>query len=340
MINFHIRLLMYTISFLVIFSCQQQSIETFADKIIYHTKDYYTHIAVMDEDGSNKVELTEGRSFGHFCDISSDGKKIIFSINPIDVGPIEFYCLDAETMKRTKILEGQGKIFSPRFSPDGSKLVYKAKTDDDYDIFSINTDGSGKIQLTDNDLDDRWPVYSPDGAKILFCRGDTKSSHLYIMDSDGSNQVALTDPLDSTFAFFPEISPDGSKIMCEVNPITGRFEILLMDFEGSNQQVLENENKDYGMANFSPDGSMIVFVSGFMKKNESDIMIYDIENGNLIKLTQESGEYQRPRFSRGGDSIVYSMKQGKISQIYSINIESRKIKQLTRREDKNYLPFM
>jgi hypothetical protein len=38
----------------------------------------------------------------------------------------------------------------------------------DYEIYTINPDGSGKTQLTHNDTNDIDPAYSPDGEKIAY----------------------------------------------------------------------------------------------------------------------------------------------------------------------------
>ncbi len=43
----------------------------------------------------------------------------------------------------------------------------------DYEIYTINANGGGKKQLTDNSLDDRYPAYSPSGKKIVYSGRDT-----------------------------------------------------------------------------------------------------------------------------------------------------------------------
>jgi len=65
----------------------------------------------------------------------------------------------------------------------------------DSEIYVMNSDGSNKVQLTDNDLRDSCASWSPDGSKIVFKadQGMEGDIEIWIMDPDGSNQIQLTD---------------------------------------------------------------------------------------------------------------------------------------------------
>jgi TolB protein len=88
----------------------------------------------------------------------------------------------------------------PDISPDGTKIVF-AKIDDSpgsdnqYDIWVVNTDGSGLTQLTNGTEQDMYPVWSPDGTKIAFSRSDRTFGwpppDIYVMNADGSNPSRL-----------------------------------------------------------------------------------------------------------------------------------------------------
>jgi Tol biopolymer transport system component len=68
------------------------------------------------------------------------------------------------------------------WSPDGSRLAFEA----DYQIFVINTDGSGLQQVT-RDGDNRWPAWSPDGSRIAFVHDGT----LYTIAPDGTDMQSV-----------------------------------------------------------------------------------------------------------------------------------------------------
>jgi len=90
------------------------------------------------------------------------------------------------------------KGVQPAWSPDGSKIAYEVTvgpTDSESDIFVMNADGSGPVNLTQQiTLVDREPTWSPDGSRIAFRRLDRTESvgyDLWVMDADGSNQTRL-----------------------------------------------------------------------------------------------------------------------------------------------------
>ena len=44
--------------------------------------------------------------------------------------------------------------YHPSFSPDGTKIVFMSERDGNYEIYIMNADGSGQINLTNNTADD------------------------------------------------------------------------------------------------------------------------------------------------------------------------------------------
>jgi dipeptidyl aminopeptidase/acylaminoacyl peptidase len=95
------------------------------------------------------------------------------------------------------------------------------------EIYAMNADGSGQVNLTNSQADDYSPAWSPDGTKIAFTRYEGgPGAEIYVMNADGTNQVNLTnDPADDSA---PAWSPDGTKIA--FTRLGGAdFEIYVMD---------------------------------------------------------------------------------------------------------------
>lgn len=104
------------------------------------------------------------------------------------------------------------------WSPDGSKLAFAAwtSTNEWWDIYTINTDGTGLTMLTNDAYNDVGPKWSPDGSQIGFVsdRDDGTTSNLWIMNADGTNPLRITDfPFSNNDALSLDWSPNGKQIV-------------------------------------------------------------------------------------------------------------------------------
>lgn len=92
------------------------------------------------------------------------------------------------------------------------KIAYEAYANGNSDIWVMNADGSGKVNLTHSPgVNEHYPQVSPDGKKICFTidagEGRDAVRSLWVMDVDGSNRKKLAD-----HAREPFWSPDGKVI--------------------------------------------------------------------------------------------------------------------------------
>jgi hypothetical protein len=105
---------------------------------------------------------------------------------------------------------------NPDFSPDGSKIVFsrKAAGSSTFDLYTINSDGSGLTQLTDTpNFSETTPSWSPSGGSVAFAglhlngseseapaleAGEAANWNIYILTLAGANIVTpktkLKDP--------------------------------------------------------------------------------------------------------------------------------------------------
>jgi Tol biopolymer transport system component len=89
------------------------------------------------------------------------------------------------------------------------KIAYECYVNDNWEIFVMNADGSGAVNLTQTpNVHEHYPQSSPDGTKICFSvdegEGREAIRSLYVMDVDGKNRKRLVENAREPFW-----SPDG-----------------------------------------------------------------------------------------------------------------------------------
>ncbi|MGW8251541.1 MAG: TolB family protein, partial [Anaerolineales bacterium] len=64
--------------------------------------------------------------------------------------------------------------------------------DGNYDIFSINLDGTGIQKLTTNPAQDQTPTWSPDNNWIAFATDRDVNLEIYVMQANGADASNFT----------------------------------------------------------------------------------------------------------------------------------------------------
>lgn len=131
---------------------------------------------------------------------------------------------------------------NPRFSPDGTKILFESKREGDWELFVMDSDtGKNIVPVTQNEKTERNGSWSRDGKKILFESIRDGNFEIYVADADGKNPVNLTNHQKSDT--FPRWSPNGRRIAF-VSTRDGNKEIYAMDANGANPVNLSNDPGD------------------------------------------------------------------------------------------------
>jgi Tol biopolymer transport system component len=180
-------------------------------------------------------------------------------------------------------------------APNG-KIAFSSSADGDFDIYTMNPDGSELVNLTDafGDWSDDDPNWSPDGSKIAFASGrgggddHLFANNIFVMNADGSDQVQLTFEPDHLFSFQPSWSPDGTQLAF-ASDREGDWEIFTMDPDGSEQTNITGPNQtlafDDKKPDWSPDGTRIIFEG--VRAGAWEILTVDPDGTDEVNLTAE-----------------------------------------------------
>ncbi|MEK6973658.1 MAG: hypothetical protein AABW41_00200 [Nanoarchaeota archaeon] len=156
----------------------------------------------INSDGSGLIRLTNDSHQDVDPSFSSDGNKIIFaSDRDGPYGAMRVYTMDTNG-NNISLLQPGYSFGTPRYSPDGSKIVYTfLEPGPRLTLWTSNSNGANLQRLTSSTYDSDSPVWSPDGDKIMFLSNkDNPGSvspiifmpDIYIINSDGSNLIRKT----------------------------------------------------------------------------------------------------------------------------------------------------
>jgi len=237
-----------------------------------------SEIWVMDWDGANPTQLTKHGAIALAPIWSPDGKHLVFT-SFLRGSPALFLLTPQEGYLRLLWDKG-GVNSSATFSPNGKNIAFASAHDGNTDIFVMPLEGGEPRRLTTARGIDTQPAWAPNGRQIAFTSTRSGSPQIYLMDADGSNVRRLS--FDGTFHDEATWTHDGTRIACTTK-VGGRFQIATIDTITGQQTVIPAPGNNETPC-FSPDGSMIAFVSD--RTGSPQIFITDAD-GVPHQLTSE-----------------------------------------------------
>ncbi|WP_235808185.1 peptidase S9 [Methanoculleus horonobensis] len=233
----------------------------------------------MNPDGTGKVRLTEGGRIvpipglsGYGADWSADGRRIVYTsclfddaaIQEVNLSAIrteaDIWIMDADGGNK-KQLTTDGDARLPLWQPQGDRIAYLADRTGNREIWTMQSDGTGKTQVTFSEGSVSGYSWSPDGARIAYVvaspPGTLPEFSLWVIDSDGSGSEQLT---TGNWDTSPVWSPDGTRIAFRSE---SRDQTLwVMKSDGSDLAPLGPDNPAFMMQQWSPDGRTILVSDG------------------------------------------------------------------------------
>jgi TolB protein len=190
-------------------------------------------------DGSGRQELTDGPASEGGPSWSADGRRLVFSRAPGELGH-QLFMMNADGSGQSQITEGPDSALSPSFAPHGRRVVFVKNR---RSIWTIRTDGTDSRRLVGAGQRDgiASPQYSPNGRRIVFAGVPKNRSRegIWTMRRDGSGLRRLTKPTQDEIDGDPDHSPDGRHIaFVRGDASFGGFQPHLMRADGSRERPI------------------------------------------------------------------------------------------------------
>ena len=198
-----------------------------------------------------------------------------------------------------KLRQLKGYLWSPVWSPDGSRIALCHYANGRGQIYVMGADGARAVNVSNNSHCDRSPVWSPDSGKLAFVSDRGGNWDICVMNGDGSGQTQLTAGPGCNRA--PAWSPDGRTLAFESNR-GGDVDIYLSAADGANQRPVARLPGDQKEPTWSPDGSEIAYVGlGWVYP---DLSIASVRTGRIRAVVEGITHVGSPRWSPDGSRIA------------------------------------
>lgn len=247
--------------------------------------------------------------------LPGENGKIAFTGEAVPFGPFEIFSINPDGTERVNLTNHPAIDRESDWSPDGQRIAFMTRRDGNFEVYVMNADGTNPTRLTNHSARDGTPKWSPDGQELLFVSNRTGNSQIFIMNADGSDVRHLTN-VPGGGAVEPDWSPDGSRIVFTGTPTGGTFDpigaapsiaVLTMRADGSQVRQLTPLEMNAADADWSPDGSRIVFSNNFCNTCDlSDLFVMRPNGSEITQLTTDFGNNIRATWSPDGETIAFT----------------------------------
>ncbi|GAB4073876.1 S9 family peptidase [Barrientosiimonas marina] len=197
-----------------------------------------------------------------------------------------------------------GKDSHPRFSPDGSQVVFQSTRTGTAQLWLLHTDGGEARQLTTFKHGAVSPEWSKDGHYIMFSapleQGDEAVNQAISSEADQQEETGSKQPLIINRLQYKSDAggfDDGK-----------RTQIIRYDIQHDTFEQLTSADTDHSFEDMSPDGEKMLVSANFSENSDyeqtNDLYLLDLKTKAMTSLTNGKGQYGNARFSPSGAKIA------------------------------------
>tara|TARA_R110002124_G_scaffold99051_3_gene244803 strand:- start:898 stop:2211 length:1314 start_codon:yes stop_codon:yes gene_type:complete len=214
-------------------------------------------------------------------------------------------------------------VLAPRFSPDGSRIIYTGYESGFPKVTLINVGTLQKQTVGGIDQNMSFaPRFSPDGGRVVYSAEVAGNTDLYLLDLNSGATTRLTTAPSIETA--PSFSPDGTRITFESDRSGGQ-QLYIMPASGGEGNRISFGAGRYGTPVWSPKNDYIAFT----KQNEGRFHIGVMRtDGSEERLLTGAFLDEGPTWAPNGRVIMFTRETSGANgapALYTVDITGRNL---------------
>ena len=242
--------------------------------------------------------------------IAPDGSSVVYVRRSMDImkdrGRSNLWIIDSDGKNHRAIASSSDNFFSPRWSPDGSRLVFASSKEGSVQIYLRWMDDGQLARLTDLTSSPRSLTWSPDGRLIAFTMPVAAEAAKPFGQlpqkpegADWAPEVRVVDTL--------KYRADGQKGFL---PAEYRQVFIIPSDGGTPRQLTSGNFNHNSSLTWSADSSTLYLAANRDKNweyepRETDLYALTVADGTMTRLTERAGPDFSPEVSPNGRMIAY-----------------------------------
>ncbi len=195
----------------------------------------------------------------------------------------------------------------PKIIPARDLSVYSsncAHGGDDFNIWTVDLKTGLRKQLTNGNSYDYQPDPSPDGRWIVYTSWSSNVPSVWKLPVSGGLPVRLTHAQGR----LPYVSPDGSRVLCQIQEPGGRWQNALISMEDGTVLQRFPTLPIVSVLRWSPDGKALDYTRS--KQGQKGIWRYPLDGGQptqLVSIPEDDISFFA--WNRNGTQLAYAISR-------------------------------
>jgi len=234
--------------------------------------------------GGEPDQITAGQGQDAELDVSSDGKRMVFSTyrENINIAEVPVESVDRETRPKWLTTDPARNAFAPAYSPDGKHVAYFSNrhSSEREIIWVMDSDGLNPVPLVEDGLSNIFPRWAPDGQTVFYTR-------TFPSVFPGSPEICSTAVVGSAPQTLP-VKVEADQFLIDVGPdgrvLFGTSQGRYQAFNPANNQTQTLISLPRGqqtmLPRWSPDGRSIAYLVLPRQQNDpsAGLWVDDLKN--------------------------------------------------------------